>query len=74
MDRPYSVQAEAEEIIARTGRYIPPYKLSCMMQTVSKVLKVITSENVVSTSYEDIGLVLEIVHHLLAYATGKEEE
>lgn len=74
MERPYSIQAEAEQIIARTGRYIPPYKLSCMMQTVSKVLKVITSENVVSTSYEDIVLILKIANHLLTYATGKEEE
>ena len=55
----------------RTGKYIPPYKLSCMAQTAAKILKVITSESY-STSYEDCRFILELVHRQLNFVTGEE--
>jgi len=71
MERPISVQREAEEIMERTGRYIPPYKLSCMVQTSAKVLKIITSESF-AASYEDCRFILTLVERSLDFATEKE--
>ena len=67
------IKREADEIASRTGRYIPPYRLSNLMKTAQKITEMIVRSDVAMT-YEEIHLVLGIVQGAVGKAVGREEE
>ncbi|MBO5163212.1 MAG: hypothetical protein J6B75_02030 [Ruminococcus sp.] len=47
--------------------YIPPYKLNGMMQTASKIVKLLTTENgnAILLSYDDMKIIMKMVDKVL---------
>lgn len=64
---------EAEEIASRTGRYIPPYRLSNLMKTAQRITGVIVQSDIAMT-YDEIQLVLGVVQSAVGRAIGKETD
>lgn len=67
------IKHEADEIASRTGRYIPPYRLANLMKTSQRITELITRSDVAMT-YDEIQMVLGIVHGAVCKAIGKENE
>lgn len=65
------VHEESEEIMERTGRYIPPGKLADMMTCAGKIMKTLTT-NPFTTSYEDCCFILDVVRQSISLSTGEE--
>ena len=65
------IRHEAEEIAARTGRYIPPYRLANLMKTAQRITDSIVRADVAMT-YEEIQLVLGVVLDAVGKAIGEE--
>lgn len=65
------VKAEADAIAGRTGRYIPPYRMAQLMDSAQKITKLLTQTGFPMT-YEECGIVLQIVQSALRLVTGKE--
>lgn len=66
-------QRECDEITQRMGRYIPPYRVASLMRTAQKVTELLTKSDICVT-YEECGIVLEIVAGAIKSATGRKEE
>lgn len=67
-----ALQRECQDIIQRTGRYIPPYRMASLMQTAQKVTNLITKADICMT-YEECTLVLDIVSGAIHSVTGHNE-
>lgn len=64
---------EMNKIISAGGKYIPPYKLQEMSKVSNRIIKILTDNvNAVSFSYEDIDIILDMVHYTLGKA-GTEQ-
>lgn len=68
-----TLQAESARIQAKTGRYIPPYRLASMMEAANKIMKYMSSASV-CVSYQECRLVLDIVDNAIKFAMGEENE
>lgn len=66
------LKREIDEITAKTGQYIPPYRLANLMKTAQKVMEIITKADICMTFYESL-LVLRIVSGAITQATGHTE-
>lgn len=64
------IKREADEITARTGRYIPPYRMANIMNTAQKVMKLVVQSDI-SMTYEEIQMVLDVVKIAVGKATGE---
>lgn len=64
------LKRECEEIIQRTGTYIPPYRLSNLMKTAQKVFDIIVKSDI-CISYHESLLVLRIVMGAIKEVTGE---
>ena len=67
-----ALQREYQDIMQRTGRYIPPYRMASLMQTAQKVTNLITKSDI-CTTYEECSLVLDIVSGAIQSVTGYKE-
>ena len=63
---------EIQEITARTGHYIAPYRLANLMKTAQKVMEIITKADICMTYHESL-MVLRIVSGAITQATGHTE-
>ena len=64
---------EIQEITARTGHYIAPYRLSNLMKTSQKVMELVTRAELCMTYHESL-MVLRIVSGAIQQATGDTAE
>lgn len=64
------IQKEADEIVGRTGRYIPPYRMANLMRTAQKVAELLTKTDV-CTTYEECEIILDIVRNAISNAVGR---
>lgn len=64
------VRKEAEEITQRTGRFIPQYRMTNLMETAHKVMELLSRADICMT-YEESEMVLNICSEALRAATGK---
>ena len=55
------ITEEANRIEARTGYYIPPFKLAGLMKTATKIIEYLTNGGANWYTYEDCLIVLDIV-------------
>lgn len=68
-----STKDEMNKIISQGGKYIPPHKLQEMSKTANRVIKLLTDNvNAVSFSYEDIDMILDMVHYTLGKARTEQ--
>ncbi len=67
------IKHEADEIASRTGRFIPPYRLSNLMKAAQRITELIVRSDIAMT-YEEIQLVLGIVQGAVGKAIGKEND
>jgi hypothetical protein len=67
------IKREADEIVRRTGRYIPPYRLASLMKMAQRIVDLLTKTDVTVT-YSECVIVLSIVRAAIRGATGEEEE
>lgn len=65
------IKQEAEEITARTGRYIPPYRMSQLMVKAQKIVDILQKDSMIS--YEECGIVLRIVTGIVSEMTGNAD-
>ena len=66
-----AIKRECEDIIARTGIYVPPYRLSTVLAKAGKVFDVLT-KNDVCTSYAECLLTLKVVMNAIKQVTGED--
>lgn len=64
------IQKEADEIVGRTGRYIPPYRMTNLMRTAQKVTELLVKTDICMT-YEECEIILDIVKNAISCATGQ---
>lgn len=64
---------EIQEITARTGHYVAPYRLANLMKTANKVMELITKAELCMTYHESL-MVLRIVSGAIQQATGDTAE
>ena len=64
---------EIQEITARTGYYIAPYRLANLMKTANKVMELITKADLCMTYHESL-MVLRIVSGAIQQVTGDTAE
>lgn len=64
------IKHEANEIASRTGRYIPPYRMSNLMKTAQRVTELLVKADIAMT-YEECEIVLNVVHSAIQAATGR---
>lgn len=65
------IKREADEIVNRTGRYIPPYRLANLMKTAQRIADLLTRADVAVT-YAECMLILDIVRSAICGAIGEE--
>lgn len=65
------LKKECEDIIQRTGIYVPTYRLSTVLAKASKVFDVLT-KNDVHTSYNECLITLRIVMNAIQQVTGED--
>ena len=66
------IKREAEEITARTGLYLPPYRMNEMMNTAQRITNILTTSTV-GISYAECRMILHIVEVAIDEVTGKED-
>lgn len=66
------IKREAEEIVGRTGRYIPLYRMANLMKSAQKITDYLVKADLAMT-YEECVIVLNIVRSTIQSITGKEE-
>jgi hypothetical protein len=64
---------EIQEITARTGYYIAPYRLANLMKTANKVMELITKAELCMTYHESL-MVLRIVSGAIQQVAGDTAE
>lgn len=70
-----SINDEMNKIISAGGKYIPPHKLQEMSKTSNRIIKILTDNvNAVSFSYEDIDIILDMVHYALGKARTEQKD
>jgi hypothetical protein len=67
------IKREANEISARTGRYIPPYRMVNLMKSAQKIADFLVKADLAIT-YEECETVLNIVLNTIRAMTGKNED
>lgn len=65
------IKRETEEIVNRTGRYIPPFRLANLMKIAQRIVDLMTKADVMMT-YAECALVLDIVRNAIRGVTGDE--
>lgn len=65
------IQKEADEIVGRTGRYIPPYRMANLMKSAQKVTDLLIRADICMT-YEELEIVLDIVKSAISSAIGRK--
>lgn len=65
-----AIQKEAEEIVSRTGRYIPPYRMANLMKSAQKVADLLARSDICMT-YEECEIILNIVKNAISSSTGR---
>lgn len=65
------LKKEADEITARTGRYIPPYRMPSIMAKAQKVTDILIKNDIL-TSYEECVIILKIALNLVKELKGEE--
>ena len=65
------LKKECEEITQKTGIYIPPYRLSNLLKTASKIFDTITKSDI-CMSYHECLITLRIVMNCIKEITGEE--
>lgn len=66
------IKREAEEIVGRTGRYIPLYRMANLMKSAQKITDYLVKADLAMT-YEECVIVLNILRSTIQSITGKEE-
>lgn len=64
---------EIQEITARTGYYVAPYRLANLMKTANKVMELVTKADLCMTYHESL-MVLRIVSGAIQQVTGDTAE
>jgi hypothetical protein len=64
---------EIQEITARTGHYIAPYRLANLMKTANKVMELVTKADLCMT-YQESLMVPRIVSGAIQQVTGDTAE
>lgn len=67
------MKRECDEIIQRTGQYIPPYRLANLMKTAQKITDMLTKADV-CISYGEALLILRIVMGAIREVTGDKDD
>ena len=52
-------------VMERTGLKIPPYRLSCMSKTASKIVHILTNPSPVMKSAKEMAITLDMVRFIL---------
>lgn len=65
------LKKECEEITQKTGIYIPPYRLSNLLKTASKVFDLISKSDI-CMNYHECLITLRIVMNCIKEITGEE--
>ncbi len=63
------IKREANEISARTGRYIPPYRMVNLMKTAQRIAEFLIKADLAIT-YEECEITLNIVLNTIKTITG----
>lgn len=67
------LQAEKERVIAESGFYIPPYRLSNLMKAAARITDILVKADV-NMCYEECRLVLGVVLATIGAVTEEEGE
>lgn len=67
------LKRECDEITARTGFYIPPYRLAFLMKTAQKIADLLIKSDI-CISYREAVVVLKIVMGAVKDVTGLEDD
>lgn len=70
--QPEILKRECDDITARTGFYIPPYRLAFLMKIAQKVTDLLIKSDI-CISYREAVVVLKIVTGALKDVTGMED-
>ena len=65
------LKKECEDIVKRTGIYVPPYRMASVLAKASKVFDVMI-KNDVCTSYAECLLTLRVVMNAIKEVTGED--
>lgn len=65
-----AIKIEEDEIVSRTGRYIPPWHMANLLVTAQRVANLLVKGGV-CTTYEECEIVLDVVRTTIYRATGK---
>ena len=65
------LKKECEDIVQRTGIYIPPYRFANIMRTATKIAELITKSDIF-VSYTESLLIMKIVMKSIGEITGEE--
>ena len=67
------LKRECDDITARTGYYIPPYRLAFLMKTAQKITDLLIKSDI-CVSYRESVLILKIVMGAVKDITGFEDD
>ena len=67
------LQAEKERIIAGSGFYIPPYRLSNLMKAAARITDILVKADT-NICYEECSIILALVAAGIAYVAEEEDE
>lgn len=72
MERVPTAKQEADAIMEKTGRYVPPYRLAILLRTASKVMETITKAEI-AISYAECRLLLDILDREISTVVGPRD-
>lgn len=64
------IAQEAEEITAKVGEYIPPFRLAEMLKIAGKIQNLIINNTAFAPTYRECKIVLSIVEDSIDKVTG----
>lgn len=67
------IKQEAQEIVGKTGLYVPPYRMANLMKTAQLITNLLAKADL-SMTYKECLIVLDIVRNAVYAITGEDKE